>query len=209
MIKAKLSFKITTPSNVITNNIKKALSKNYDNVYNKLNLITQEISNFLYDAFLNSDTYKSLQNGELRAEFGLSDFQLNSLYEVIYDIIGVSTEIIPSANKKQFLKLNITFIDENFDPTTTGYFVTKKNDKIHWLYWLLYEGTSTVVPDHFVLFKQGAGRSGMAVMIQKSGSSYSVDPDFAGVDGDNWITRTILSNKKEITNIIGNILNGP
>lgn len=167
------------------------------------------IGQFLYEKFITSSTYFSLTSGTLRAEFGLDDSEAAKLPDLIIDMLTIKSDLDFSNGK---IKIIIKFIDEDFDPNKLGSYtsVNKKGDAtlIPWLYWLLTAGTEDVVTDHYMSAIPGAGRSEMAIMIKEEGSTYSVDPEYAGSANDNWITKTIKFNFPEIrAQIIGILTN--
>jgi hypothetical protein len=110
---------------------------------------------------------------------------------------------------KKFIEITIGVIDnDDLDLSELGVYTTENGDKIHWLYWLLMKGTDVVVPDYNVKFIQGAGRSHMAIMVRDDYVGYHVDDQYAGVEGYNWITRTLKTNKQEFLNIVKKYING-
>lgn len=176
---------------------------------NKVQKTIDFIGQFLYEKFVSSSTYFSLTSGTLRAEFGLDDSEVAKLPDIIIDMLTINSDLDFKNGK---IKIIIKFIDENFDPNKLGSYtsINKKGEAtiIPWLYWLLTAGTDDVVTDHYMAAIPGVGRSEMAIMIKEEGSTYSVDPEYAGVENDNWITKTIRYNFPEIqAQIIGILTN--
>ncbi len=204
------SIKIVENSLTLQKKIKEAISKKYNGskLEKNVKLLNEELAKFFYIKFLESDTFYALTEGDLRGEFGFSDSYLNNIEEVCRQIAAVYMSVEQDTSKK-FIRINIGVSDnDDIDLNDIGAYSTEDGVKIYWLYWLLTQGTNVVVPDHNVKFIQGAGRSHMAIMVQDDYVSYSVDEQFAGVDGDNWITRTINKNKNEFLNIIKRHING-
>lgn len=138
-----------------------------------------------------SDTYNSLLYGDLRAEFGL-EFPGRDLDGVLRDLIDPrNIEINVGKTDNAFIRVDIN----------TGFFISDSGvylsdgGLVDWLNWLLYRGTDIVVADHSILYSRDAGRefptsrSGQAIMIPLG--SYSVPPEYAGTENDNWLTKAM------------------
>lgn len=195
---------------ILQKKIKQAISAKYEesNFRKKTQDLIQELATFFYIKFLESDIFLSLTQGDLRGEFGLSDRYLYDIQEVCRQMVTVYMPIEHSISKN-FIKITIGVIDnDDLDLAELGAYTTEKGQPIQWLYWLLTQGTNVVVPDYNVKFIQGAGRSHMAIMVQDDYVSYSIDDQYAGVEGNNWITRTVNANKTEFLTIIKKYLNG-
>lgn len=210
------SFKITTPVIKLQNDIKKAIIKKFETespLRKKLdgpNSINIELAKFFYQKLVESNTFISMMHGDLRAEFGFTDSYLEQLDDICVAIAAVYLNYKVSTGK-DFLTIIIGLHDkDDFDYEEYGVFTTEKGEKIYWLYWLLTQGTTPVVPGYKVLKKEGRGRSNMAIMINKDDGSYnySVDSLHAGTVEDNWITRVLNANKQEFLGIIKKHFNG-
>jgi hypothetical protein len=207
-----MALTILDSNQAIAQKVRKALREavqKEDFLNTKVQKIIDFIGQFLYEKFISSSTYFSLTSGTLRAELGLDDSEVAKLPDIIIDMLTIHSDLDFSNGK---IKLVIKFIDENFDPNKLGSYtsVNKRGEStlITWLYWLLTAGTGDVVLDHYMAVIPGAGRSEMAIMIKEEGSTYSVDPEYAGVANDNWITKTIKYNFPEIqSQIIGILTN--
>jgi hypothetical protein len=205
----KMNFKIgdlsiITPNTKIQGDIKNAIVKKFDNTLLKKRIdnLNIELANFFYLKFLKSDTFISMLIGDLRGEFGFSDSYLNNIEDICAAISAVYLDY-KVLKGKDFLKIIIGVHDKNdIDYEEVGVFTTEKGEKIYWLYWLLTQGTTPVVPGYDVYPIQGAGRSHMAVMIKNDITSYSVDAQYAGTEEDNWVTRILDENKEEFLSII-------
>lgn len=204
------SIKIVENSLTLQKKIKEAISKKFESskLQKRLQPLNEELARFFYIKFLESDTFYALTEGDLRGELGFSDAYLNNIEEVCRQIAAVYMSVEQDVSKK-FIRINIGISDnDDIDLNEIGTYSTEDGTKIHWLYWLLTQGTNTVVPDYNVRFIQGAGRSHMAIMVQDDYVSYSIDERFSGTAGDNWVTRTINKNKNEFLNIIKRYING-
>jgi hypothetical protein len=200
------SFKILDRSPTIQKKLREALLEKYNqslgsDFETRLGEILDRLHDFIAEKFFASPTYESLTSGKLRADFGFSDEYLPEIDEAInwmleldahYEVIGqkIVMKIDFRANTD-----NVRFYDSN-------------GHRIDWLDWLLYADTDEVVANYKVKYKEGHGRSHMAVMIGSDDSfSFSVDPAFAGKENDNWISKTLKSNVLGIKNFLKKEMN--
>lgn len=213
MAKFKLNvtdFKFTGNNVKLQSDIKKAIITKFDDslLRERIQGLIDELSQFFYLKFVQSDTFVSMMTGDLKGEFGFTDAYLNNIDDICIEITRVYLDYKVSRTK-DFLTVIIGINDkEKIDYSDIGVFTTEKGEQIHWLYWLLTQGTTPVVPDYNVLLKSGAGRSHMAVMYKRDGDAYSVNPEHAGVVGDNWITRILDQNKDEFISILKKAFSG-
>lgn len=75
--------------------------------------------------------------------------------------------------------------------------ISENGKKIPWLEWLLTNGTKIIMADFGVLYKEGTGRTGGAITVQNV-TPFMIDPAFAGVVGDNFISRALNKNGQKI-----------
>ena len=87
---------------------------------------------------------------------------------------------------------------------TSTVHITKKSQKLmHWLNWLLLRGEEKFITGYDVVFRVGAGRTGLAVMVKgKRGRSWGVPVGIAGTRDDNFVTRVIDKMENDIFTII-------
>lgn len=205
-----MNFQIKTPTNSIAAKLKQAINNKLHKqklIEHRATIAGLKLKDFLISKFIQSEVYFSLTGGYLRGEFGLTDKQISKIPDILDDIINIYVEHTVEKDKGIF-KVRIGIVNLNdFDPNKHGVFITEKGEAIHWLWWLLTQGTNSVVEGYSVFFKQGIGRSEMAIMIQSEGFNYSIDNYFAGTENDNWITRVIRAHQKEIENILKENLN--
>ena len=201
-----MSIEILDSDAAIAQKIKAAIFKETKKpkFITKLQRMAEKIREFLVKKIVASEVFESLAGGILRAEFGLDDYEVSNLHNLVEDMITIN---VYHESKGGSFKITIHLINDNFDLNTQGaYTYTNKKGEtytIHWLYWLLMKDEAEVVPDHVIYLKPGLGRSEMAIMIKpKEGGSYSVDGYYSGNSRDNWITRTIRANIKELEKII-------
>jgi hypothetical protein len=80
---------------------------------------------------------------------------------------------------------------------------SSKKNALPWLEWLLLRGSVPIIKEHeIVIGPNRRSRTGLAVMKQKDGQTWSVPKRYSGTIGDNWITRAIDSSNSEILGFI-------
>ena len=160
--------------------------------------IIDELRDILKEALFQSPEFLSLMTGTLRKDFGLSDEKIVELPFIIRDLATVYYEI-EIEDKKLVVRFSIdTLGDDNpygiSALNRASYISPKSGELIDWLRWLIYEGTTKINQTHRVKTLEGKGRSHMGVMIiDKGNNGFSVDPQFAGVAGSNFVSRSILA----------------
>lgn len=82
--------------------------------------------------------------------------------------------------------------------------VVDGDDVLPWLRWLLLEGSSTIVYGYNYT-PDLSGRSGGGTM--ESGGVWRIPPQYAGDLRDNFITRALLNNDRELGKILQEIFN--
>lgn len=81
-------------------------------------------------------------------------------------------------------------------------FVASESDVLHWLNWLLLEGSNTIVYGYNYT-PDSSGRSGGGFMV--SGGVWRIPPQFAGTLNDNFITRALSNRDKELEQILRDV----
>jgi hypothetical protein len=79
---------------------------------------------------------------------------------------------------------------------------TDKQTDLHWLDWLLRQGSAVIVSGYQYTPKRD-GRSGGGVMTM--GSLWRVPPQFAGTLQNNFITKALSNREKELTVILKDV----
>lgn len=205
-------MKIKTTIRSLNAALKKAVVKKLNNeevpkINKAIEALYADLYNLLQELILASPEFNSLMNGKLRADFGLSDDVLYKMASNIVYIVNVYYEIINDPKKGPIIRFEIGARPKD-DPYLTdaieqlSYISAKSGLRINWLEWLLFSGTSTINEVYSVQYLTGVGRSGMAIMrVLKNGVEFSVDPEFAGVEGDNMVSRMILRNRDKIAEV--------
>lgn len=204
----KFNLKISEDNKTIANRMTKALRDELIPLLTTAFTKSQsEISSIVQSAILFSDTYQSLANGKLRAEFGLRDSQ-DHLDEILsfwskvhakFDKPRISNGKITGGFKIQMIQKD--FRDVIGLPSAS--FTTAKGDRLDWLEWLLLFGNKTIIKDYNVVFGNfKTSRTGEAIMRQTIQGKWSVPNEYAGTIKNNWITRIIDNLDDEINNIL-------
>jgi len=212
--KAKAVLKETANSfkkkaeKAIAEQLNSALRKNKPRVENRLRgLIPGWIKASPEIASLNSEGVQ----GSLNAQFGLYPGQAAAATTAIIEGIIASVDV---RVKPLSTKLNIRSIVEfTVQPVTyanllaipEGIVVQETNGKVlPWLDWLLNLG-NTVIVAGYTYTPEGFGRSGGGTM--NPGVGWRVPPQYAGVPGDNFISRALANKEKEIVPILRDMFN--
>jgi hypothetical protein len=101
----------------------------------------------------------------------------------VTDFGGLQALIVPS---------ELSFLTQS----SYASFVSNSGYEVPWLTWLLESGSSVVIDDFYVLYgtNSQASRTGDAIMVPSGGSgkNFRIKQYYAGVQGNNWITRAGL-----------------
>ena len=207
-----ISFEIKESANNIANemllhilpDIEKYFSRAFDN-------IRTDLSGLIVDAVRNSEEYRSLLDGQLKAEFGLPDSEarvetiINFLENTHFEY---SSLLVSNGKLKGKFSLNLIKSDfSDIISLPAAIFTTEKGTDLEWLKWLLLEGDRTIIKDYEVaLGPYPNSRTGMAVMKNSIKGKWSVPPQFSGTISNNWLTRAIDSVSGDIENLINSSL---
>ena len=174
-------------------------------------LIQRRVSDLLRTAIEGSPTIRSLTDGVLKVDFGLEDGMADSATRDIVNAV-VSSLVVEFQAPKSNRSLTLGSLSIRIDPgtvaalvqvSTTAGIYNSNGHNISWLNWLMNKGTEVVVEDFEVVSTEydERSRSGGGFML-KMGGAFRVAPEFAGTPGDNFITRAIIANQNNISNII-------
>lgn len=158
--------------------------------------IDADLKNVIRNAISSQQEYLSLtsSNGQLRLEFGIAD---PGLVDRAIDAL-VSTSItkinkVKAVGGRLTGGFSISFMPDNAVLSVSQQFsvITEKGTQLPWLQWLLFYGISSIVKDYDVVFEPNPrSRTGGAIM-KPSSSAWRVPPEYAGVSGNNWITKAV------------------
>ena len=151
-----------------------------------------------------SNTYYSLNFGELQRDFGFSPGEnvAEQVVKTISSSIQLSklgpTSVSLGGFRLEILKEGIqSLLSKNFAAYDSN------GNTVDWLRWLLTAGDTIVVADYQVMKDKGtplsSSRSGYALMISpKMSQGFRVDPNHSGTIDDNWITRALFSAQQDM-----------
>lgn len=143
----------------------------------------------------------SLQSGDSQSLAGLFGVPAGMIPGVVDSIINAVQESIQVMFKvfDEELRgeLEIRFQPAGFENLLSlpyGHVFYESGD-LHWLKWLLTEGSSIIIANYQYTAKPGTGRSGLGTMT--IGSSFRIPPGFSGTLTDNFITRALTDESRE------------
>jgi hypothetical protein len=165
--------------------------------------VKPKISEITLSALNESTTVNSLLYGKLKDDFGLFGNIVNTTINNIISIIsdGIEVKLNRSNKSASIVSTSLKILpykDFSKIVSVAGGSVPSKRGDVDWLEWLLTRGTEVVIGD-FWLFPYAKGRTksgGTSIMreIQTvARPAFRVDPNFAGTEDDNFITRAIQS----------------
>ena len=200
---------VTTPSQFAAT-VKFLAAKPIDRILAKARPVIQNrISNLLRTAIEGSLTIRSLKGGKLQVDFGLTDGAASAATADIVNAVVSSVNVFFQKSRRGKTLGSLVI---QIDPATISAVVQasphgiydSNGHQITWLDWLMTKGTQVVVEDFEVVSTvdyDDRSRSGGGFMIP-NGGVFRVDPEFAGTEGDNFITRAIIANGPNIRRII-------
>ena len=212
-----INVKMVTTDDEFNAKVRFALSKKYaKRLDSNLRIIRKRVRSLLEETLASDPTVQELLNGQLKVDFGLTDELANSAVSQIIGAIGeaVSAEFFAGGatrgnagsnkivgtvriliNGLQASGIILGRVKGSYD---------SNGSNIDWLRWLMTQGSRVVVAGYEVVSTveyDGRSRSGGGFMI-KTGGDFRVDPEHAGVAGDNFITRAISRTAPGIKTII-------
>ena len=215
MTQLSLKLKLVESQSDISKKILDAIKAEINKIMISVVLVLQQnIKKSLEDKIKNSRTWQSLEEGKLRAEFGLPDdiaTRLGEILEIWLRQIDVDYKTVTGTTT---LKGGITvgLLETDWNQVLSSdaaIIVTKYGTVLPWLEWLLIYGDKTIIQDYVVIMKPTPqSRSGMAIMAQQVGGQWRVPPEFSGTPDNNFITEILegmgpeieLMIEKEFTN---------
>lgn len=215
MTQLSLKLKLVESQSDISKKILDAIKAEINKIMISVVLVLQQnIKKSLEDKIKNSRTWQSLEEGKLRAEFGLPDdiaTRLGEILEIWLRQIDVDYKTVTGTTT---LKGGITvgLLETDWNQVLSSdaaIIVTKYGTVLPWLEWLLTYGDKTIIQDYVVIMKPTPqSRSGMAIMAQQVGGQWRVPPEFSGTPDNNFITEILegmgpeieLMIEKEFTN---------
>lgn len=147
----------------------------------------------------------SYAHGDLAPEFGFinADSITNKLLAALRDSIQIDIN-----SGIDYITLDIILDKDTLLASDVAKYKSKEYE-IEWLRWLLEEGSTIIISDYEIAYNLNDqqyrnSRSKAAVMVE--GNGWGVPSEFAGVDGNNFITRAIdQSVMKQIEDVVRKI----
>lgn len=189
-------------------------SNGFPRIDKKFDKMLDEVYAVINEGLLNSQTFDSLVNGKLRADFGLDDEKVSILPTIFIDLVEAFYQIQMLGDGDNVYRVEFTIKQrEESDPYVQSafnrahYISQRSGELIEWLKWLLFSGTNGVVESFVVRYEVDKGRSRLAFMRKANGQSFSVDPEFAGTANSNMITKVLAQQKDKILAVFRKHLN--
>jgi hypothetical protein len=196
-----MSFKIVESDAEIKRRVFKAIREEMNIILPKLvKGIRDDVGDrIIKQVFRNSDEYSALVNGPLDAHFGMTQHQAVNFLDAILNTLADSVQVEfkrVSVRAGGFSGgLKIFAIKSDFSDILAlqeAHVVTNKGFDLPWLEWLLIEGDSIIISDYKIQFGNFIrSRSGSAIMLSDTSSSWRVPPGVSGTINNNWLTRMI------------------
>lgn len=143
----------------------------------------------------------SLQSGDsqsLAGLFGIPAGMIPGVVDSIITAVQESVQVMFKVFDEELRgELEVRFQPSGFENLLSlpyGHVFYESGD-LHWLKWLIIEGSSIIIANYQYTAKPGTGRSGLGTMT--IGSSFRVPPDFSGTLSDNFVTRALTGDGRE------------
>lgn len=215
MVKFNTRIEVTDSTDDIERAFMDAIGDRLNKVLSKASRkIRTRVRVAVKEAIEDSREFRSLTDGQLRAEFGLPDARRR--IQAILSLWIASIEV----NVQKFVVtrggfnggLTVQMIRENFDDVLRlpeSSFITRKGSSLDWLRWLLLEGDKVIIRDYVIEFGsfRGVGqrsRTGDARMKFVSQGSWRVPPEFSGTKTNNFVTRSLSNIEDTLNDIVSN-----
>lgn len=208
-----LKVEILESDTQINSKIKEAITTHLLYIFNKnIPKAESKLKTLINNWILSQPEVDSLLTqgspGSLNAQFGLRSGDAKLATLEIVDILqkGIKIEIGKiSKNLNGNINIYIDFsVFNEILSLDSGFVITEKNQSLHWMDWILNQGTKTIIFGYN--YKADfSGRSGGGTM--KKGSVWRINPVFAGTTNNNFITRAFENREKDIQSVFEELLN--
>ncbi len=171
--------------------------------------IQNQISHLLRIAISSSPTIRSLKDGQLQVDFGLTSDAASAATNDIVNAVLSSVNVFFKKSRRGktlgtlVIQIDPATVSAAVETSSMGSYLSNGH-QITWLDWLMTKGTQVIIEDFEVTSTvdyDDRSRSGGGFMLQ-TGGVFRVAPEFAGTEGDNFITRAIIANGPNIRKII-------
>ncbi len=206
-----ITVKLLESNQEIQRNINKAIAEHFNKIIrNKNRKILGKLKLSVGQWVRSQPEIESLlSEGEinsLNAQFGLRSGDAQSAVDGIVSAVVDATQInVKKLNEKLEGGIDFLFQPKDFGNLLAlpqGHVTTDKGADLHWLDWLLTAGERIIVVG-YKYKPDSEGRSGGGTM--EGGGSFRVDPRFSGTLDNNFITRALSGNEKELRATISEI----
>lgn len=176
-----------------------------------INPIKKMVKKKLFDSLVDSPEYNAIAAGNLRIELGLVDGEgrlLDIIDQWIRDV-EVKFKRFRAGNSGLTGGITITAVKSDYFDVlglSEAELITDKGEELPWLQWLLLEDTNIIIADYEVKFGLGRGRTGGGNMVP--GGEWSIPSQFAGGQGDNFVTRAIEIIQPDLEREVADIIKG-
>lgn len=181
-----------------------AIAKQANKVFTRLaSQVRSKVSLVVKDAVYNSPEMASVRGGTLKLDFGLTFDPTIAIANAVADSCEVFAEDIKVVAGKITGGLRLNIQPQNYlnvlnIPQAVN--VIEDGSELPWLEWLTLYGNQIIIVDFGVKYVDG-GRTGGAIMVEQT-KPFRVDPNYAGSEQDNFISRAITEIIPELTQII-------
>lgn len=205
----KFTFNLIDSNSTIQKEILYSIRDTLDmSIKKSLPSIKNNIKQIVKEALTNEPEYQSLVSGKLKYEFGIpSSQQVNNIIDLWINNILVNYNGIKVSARGLNGTLSLDMIKSSYDDVLANdnaiVIDSVSGVALPWLEWLLLYGGKIIVRDYRVkMGSNNRSRTGMAVMVESSGSNWRVPTEFAGTSNNNWVTRAINKIDNKILDIL-------
>lgn len=189
----------------LTGDVKSQVEKRVFKGFSRAALrIEKRVRELIVNRMSQDPVFYSLLAGTLQWDFGLTADMATSAVGTIQKFILDNLEVsVQKSRGSDFSNLELDWspdLKELSQLPIASY--TSKGGDVPWLYWLLFRGSVVVNKEYEAVYTSEylpGLRSGRAFM--KKGGVFRVDPQFAGTEFSNFITRIMSDLEKQIVQI--------
>ena len=203
----QIDLKILTPRGQIVRDIGRAIEKHMTKSLSGIGpKIEKRARLLIHSALMNSPVVSSLESGELKGELGVvnASSDLFQIFKSIADETKVTTSKPRFSSNGMNFTLRLTAVPIDLDSVIAGLgsYTTKKGAEIPWFQWLTELGDAVIVRDYVAeTGHPKVSRTGDKIMVKAKGG-WRVPPQFAGIKGDNFVTKATDEILPELENFI-------
>jgi hypothetical protein len=169
--------------------------------------IRDNIASNLKPIFINTKDYSLMMNDpDILAEMGLPRGTRHDIMDRILQKICDNVEVdfrrfhVIGNQIHGGFEIGIVISDYSDILSMPEAVIASKNGLNEWLDWILLRGSEIVVDKYHVKYEVNAGRSTLGIMTPKG--TFTVDSRIQGTENDNWLTRALKTNRKELESLI-------